>query len=216
MKLNNLRPKKNQKIRRNLGEISIPLRTKHFIREASILSGTPNFNESSQSSSRVQNHQATQISPTTPTPSDHHQPIFLHSFSLPYLSPSAKQEQFPNPTTTKSGYYKAFPIYFPPSSKSTSEESSSEKSDEVPHTKVNPGRFSRWLFISESPIQPSATRRDPYNFTSRQQTQPSSHDYRNILCQVLNEKSILNTPPINITIRKVPIQAQPSPNQIQV
>ncbi|MBW0513398.1 hypothetical protein O181_053113 [Austropuccinia psidii MF-1] len=48
-----------------------------------------------------------------------------------------------------------------PSSKSTSEERSSEESDEVPHTKVNPERFSRWLFRSESPIQPSPTRKIP-------------------------------------------------------
>ncbi|MBW0535193.1 hypothetical protein O181_074908 [Austropuccinia psidii MF-1] len=70
------------------------------------------------------------------------------------------------------------PSIFPPSSKSTS-----EKSHEVPHTKVNP---------------------------YRQQTQPPSHDYSNLFCQVLNETATSNTPQINITVRKVPIQAPQS------
>ncbi|MBW0495079.1 hypothetical protein O181_034794 [Austropuccinia psidii MF-1] len=83
-----------QQIRTHSHEISIQLSTKHFIREASILSAPLNFDESPQSSSRVQHHQTTQILPTTPTPSAHHQPIFPHSCLSPYLSPSGKFQLF--------------------------------------------------------------------------------------------------------------------------
>ncbi|MBW0496970.1 hypothetical protein O181_036685 [Austropuccinia psidii MF-1] len=136
--------------------MSIPLSTNHFIREASILSAPPNFDESSQSNSRVKHHQAIQISPASPSPPAHHPPIFSHSHPSSCLSPS------------------------------------------------------------ESPIQPSSTRRDSYNLTSRKQTQPPSHYYSNLFWRGLNQTSTSNTPPINIPVRKVPIQAPPNSNQPQV
>ncbi|MBW0536019.1 hypothetical protein O181_075734 [Austropuccinia psidii MF-1] len=74
--------------------MSIPSRTKNFIREASVLSAPPSFDKSSQSSSRFQHHQAKRIVPTTPTPSAHHQPIFSHFCLSPYLPPSGKFSLF--------------------------------------------------------------------------------------------------------------------------
>ncbi|MBW0467655.1 hypothetical protein O181_007370 [Austropuccinia psidii MF-1] len=102
------------------------------------------------------------------------------------------------------------------SSRFTTEERSSEESDEVPHSKVNPDRFSRWLFRSESPIQPSPKTRDPYSFTCRKQTKPPSHDHRNLFWRGLKEMATSNTPPIHIIVRKVPIQAPPSSAQPKV
>ncbi|MBW0556366.1 hypothetical protein O181_096081 [Austropuccinia psidii MF-1] len=45
--------------------MSIPISTKNFIRESSLFSTPPNFDESPQSNSRVQHYQETQIAPKT-------------------------------------------------------------------------------------------------------------------------------------------------------